>query len=79
MFSFPAQLSNIKCLRSALENLYFYKENIIQKAKLLPDSKKQNYAYNKIFHADSDTLVNAKHFKIKFVSPTHFTPKKKQT
>ncbi|CAI2182692.1 17070_t:CDS:2 [Funneliformis geosporum] len=56
-FSFPAQLSNIKCLRGALKNLYFYKESIIQKAKLLPDPKKQNHAYNKIFHADSDTLL----------------------
>ncbi|CAG8624274.1 12737_t:CDS:2 [Ambispora gerdemannii] len=30
-FSFPAQLTNVKCLRSALEALYFFKQEIVKK------------------------------------------------
>ncbi|CAG8807871.1 35871_t:CDS:2, partial [Gigaspora margarita] len=39
-FSFPAQLINIKCLRDALEALYFFKQEIVKKMKLIPDPKK---------------------------------------
>ncbi|CAG8644203.1 12205_t:CDS:10, partial [Ambispora leptoticha] len=38
-FNFPAQLTNIKCLRGALETLYFFKQNFVKKAKLIPDPK----------------------------------------
>ncbi|CAG8644530.1 368_t:CDS:2, partial [Funneliformis mosseae] len=74
-FSFPAQLSNIKCLRNALEALYFFKENVVRKANLFPDPKKYNHAYNKIFRNNLESQVKAKHFKTKFIRPTHFTPK----
>ncbi|CAG8496326.1 859_t:CDS:10 [Paraglomus occultum] len=53
-FSFPAQLSNIKCLRNALEALFFFKDNIVRKVNLFPDPKKHNHAYNKIFHNSLD-------------------------
>ncbi|CAG8643592.1 4902_t:CDS:2, partial [Paraglomus occultum] len=39
-FSFPAQLTNIKCLRSALEALYFFKQKIVKKMMLIPDPEK---------------------------------------
>ncbi|CAG8610488.1 2470_t:CDS:2 [Paraglomus occultum] len=75
-FNFPAQLTNIKCLRGALETLYFFKQNIVKKAKLIPDLKNFNHPYNKIFH--SGALSEAKHFKIKFIRKTHFTPREKR-
>ncbi|CAJ0841276.1 13789_t:CDS:2 [Entrophospora sp. SA101] len=65
-FNFPAQLTNIKCLRSALEALYFLKQNIVKRAKLISDSKNVDHPYNKIFHCNSNTLREARHFKIKF-------------
>ncbi|CAG8512510.1 7788_t:CDS:10 [Paraglomus brasilianum] len=77
-FSFPAQLSNIKCLRNALEALFFFKENIVRKANLFPDPKKYNHAYNKIFHNGVESKVKAKHFKTKFIRKTYFTPKGKR-
>jgi hypothetical protein len=46
--------------------------------KLLPDPKKVNHPYNQIFHSNSGTLIEAKHFKTKFIRETHFTPKKRQ-
>ncbi|RIB21848.1 hypothetical protein C2G38_2034058 [Gigaspora rosea] len=77
-FNFPAQLTDIKCLRSALEALYFFKQCIVKKANLIPDLKKMNHPYNKIFHCNSNALTEAKHFKIKFVRKTYFTPKRKR-
>ncbi|CAG8787048.1 11830_t:CDS:2, partial [Racocetra persica] len=77
-FNFPAQLTDIKCLRSALEALYFYKQSIVTKASLIPDPKKINNPYNKILHCKSNTLTEAKHFKLKFVRTTYFTPKQKR-
>jgi len=74
-FSFPAQLSNIKCLRNALEALFFFKDNIVRKVNLFPDPKKHNHAYNKIFHNSLESKVKAKHFKTKFIRKTYFTPK----
>ncbi|CAI2182899.1 7502_t:CDS:10 [Funneliformis geosporum] len=74
-FRFPAQLSNINCLRNALEALYFFKENVVRKANLFPDPKKYNHAYNKIFRNNLESKVKAKHFKTKFIRPTYFTPK----
>ncbi|CAG8534906.1 6675_t:CDS:2, partial [Scutellospora calospora] len=77
-FSFPAQLINIKCLRDALEALYFFKQEIVKKMKLIPDPKKVNHPYNLIFHSNSGTLREAKHSKIKFVRKTYFTPKERK-
>ncbi|RGB42067.1 hypothetical protein C1646_751404 [Rhizophagus diaphanus] len=77
-FSFPAQLISVKCLRSALEALYFFKQEIVKKMKLIPDPKKVNHLYNRIFHSNSGTLMEAKHFKIKFVRKTCFTPKERK-
>ncbi|CAI2191651.1 8824_t:CDS:10, partial [Funneliformis geosporum] len=76
-FSFPAQLINIKCLRGALEALYFFKQEVVKKMKLIPDPKKMNHPYNQIFHSNSGTLIKAKHFKTEFIRETHFTPKKR--
>ncbi|RIB04529.1 hypothetical protein C2G38_674053 [Gigaspora rosea] len=75
-FNFPAQLSNIECLRDALQTLYFFKENIVRKAKMF--SKQKNNSYNRIFHKHSETQSKAKHFKAKFIRPTFFTPRNKR-
>ncbi|GBB97123.1 hypothetical protein RclHR1_02920008 [Rhizophagus clarus] len=74
-FNLPAQLSNIKCLRNALEALYFFKENIVRNANVLPDPKKYNHSYSKIFRNNLESQVKAKHFKTEFIRPTYFTPK----
>ena len=47
--------------------------------KLIPDPKKVNHPYNRIFRSNSGTLVEAKHFKTKFVRKTYFTPKERKT
>ncbi|CAI2192860.1 16072_t:CDS:2, partial [Funneliformis geosporum] len=61
-FEFPTQLMNIKCLRSALKALFFFKENIVEKAKLQSDPTKTNHPLHKILHRSGSS--KAKHFKI---------------
>ncbi|RIB01105.1 hypothetical protein C2G38_2231860 [Gigaspora rosea] len=60
-FTFPAQLSNIECLRDAFQTLYFFKKKIVQKAKMFSEQK--NNSYSRIFHNYSETQAKAKHFK----------------
>ncbi|CAG8537452.1 10441_t:CDS:2 [Paraglomus occultum] len=75
-FEFPTQLTNITCLRSALEALFFFKKNIVEKAKLQADPTKTYNPLHKILHRSSSS--KAKHFKIKYIRDTYFTSKKKE-
>ncbi|CAG8709267.1 10684_t:CDS:10 [Cetraspora pellucida] len=75
-FEFPTQFMNIKCLRSALEALFFFKKNVVEKAKLQADPTKTNNPLHKILHQSGSS--KAKHFKIKYIRDTYFTPKKRK-
>ncbi|CAG8834721.1 21426_t:CDS:2, partial [Racocetra persica] len=77
-FEFPTQFMNIKCLRSALEALFFFQGEILAliDTKLQADPTKTNNPLHKILHQSGSS--KAKHFKIKYIRDTYFTPKKRK-
>ncbi|RIB19222.1 hypothetical protein C2G38_2083569 [Gigaspora rosea] len=72
-FEFPAQICSIDVLRQTLEVLYYFKVQVIKKAKYLSQNSRKN-TIAKLLH--SGDIIKPNHFKINYIRETYFSPKK---
>ncbi|RHZ47141.1 hypothetical protein Glove_590g3 [Diversispora epigaea] len=72
-FEFPAQICSIDVLRQTLEVLYYFKVQVIRKAKFLSQNSRKNSIAKLLY---SEDIMKPNHYKINYIRETYFTPKK---